>query len=131
MHALQEGGTAAKLLGMKCVEKAVDYIRDDAPASPELLTMLLTNVTTTEAGSCSLLQIGRGDLEGFHMSTPPPFSPAPNINCTLSALICQPVRACVGILHRTVLICHCCPTCIPQRRGMLFKRHGFCRLIRY
>lgn len=64
---MQDAGTAAKLLGIKCIEKAVDYIKDGNAASPELLTMLLTNVTTTEAGSCSLLQIGRGDLEGFHM----------------------------------------------------------------
>ncbi len=65
---LQDAGTAAKLLGIKCIEKAVDYIKDGgAAASPELLTMLLTNVTTTEAGSCALLQMGRGDLEGFHM----------------------------------------------------------------
>lgn len=41
--------------------------QEDATASPELLVMLLCNVTTTEQGSKQLLQIGRGDLEGFHM----------------------------------------------------------------
>lgn len=65
---LQDADTATKLLGMQCIEKSVDYIRDgSASASPELLTMLLTNVTTTEAGSERLLQIGKGDLEGFNM----------------------------------------------------------------
>jgi hypothetical protein len=29
--------------------------------------MLLCNVTTTEQGSKQMLQVGRGDLEGFHM----------------------------------------------------------------
>lgn len=65
---LQDADTATKLLGMQCIEKSVDYIRDGSvTASPELLTMLLTNVTTTEAGSERLLQIGKGDLEGFNM----------------------------------------------------------------
>lgn len=64
----QDTDTATKLLRMKCIEKSVDYIRDgSASTSPELLTMLLTNVTTTEAGSKQLLQVGKGDLEGFNI----------------------------------------------------------------
>lgn len=45
----------------------VDFWQEDATAAPELLVMLLCNVTTTELGSKQLLQIGLGDLEGFHM----------------------------------------------------------------
>ena len=41
--------------------------QEDATVSPELLVMLLANLSTTEPGSRLLLQIGRGDLEGFHM----------------------------------------------------------------
>ncbi len=42
-------------------------LQENATVHPELLIMLLCNVTTTEQGSERLLQIGRGDLEGFHM----------------------------------------------------------------
>lgn len=41
--------------------------QEDATAAPELLVMLLCNVTTMQQGSKQLLQIGRGDVEGFHM----------------------------------------------------------------
>ena len=42
-------------------------LQENATAAPELLIMLLCNVTTTEQGSKQMLQVGRGDLEGFHM----------------------------------------------------------------
>lgn len=42
-------------------------LQENATKSPELLVMLLCNVTTPEEGSKQLLQIGCGDLEGFQM----------------------------------------------------------------
>ena len=65
--SLQDAGIAEKLLGIGVIDKAVDYIREDVTSFPELLVMILANVTATEKGCKQMLQLGRGDLEGFHM----------------------------------------------------------------
>ena len=65
--SLQDAGIAEKLLGIGVIDKAVDYIREDVTSFPELLVMILANVTATEKGCEQMLQLGCGDLEGFHM----------------------------------------------------------------
>ncbi|KAG2501293.1 hypothetical protein HYH03_001093 [Edaphochlamys debaryana] len=55
------------LLELNVVDRVMEFVRDNMPHT-DLLTSLLANVTLSDQGCRSMLQIGRGPLEGLHMA---------------------------------------------------------------
>ena len=60
MHAqLQEAAAAERLRQARAIPRAMDYLRERATQHEGLLVMLLTNLTASEEGCRSLLQLER------------------------------------------------------------------------
>lgn len=47
--------------------RCADCLREGGSRQPDLLIKLLCNLTVEEDGAAELLQLGKGDLEGFNM----------------------------------------------------------------
>ena len=57
-----------ELVRLGAVARCMDWLREGgAPEHTALVVKLLCNLTTLGQGSKDLLQLGKGDLEGFNM----------------------------------------------------------------
>lgn len=63
----QDGRLRSELQRLGTVGRCADCLREGASRQPGMLIKLLCNLTLEEDGAAELLQLGRGDLEGFNM----------------------------------------------------------------
>lgn len=64
---LQEPPVQQKLLSLNAPARCMDYLRERSCLHPDLLIMLLANLTAAEEGAAALLQQGKGDMAGVNM----------------------------------------------------------------
>ena len=83
VNLAQEPAVQQALLEARTVGRCIDYINEKSCAHPDLLVMLLANLTAAEEGAAALLQLGQGPLEGLWVAMllrlfldPPPAAPA-------------------------------------------------------
>ena len=64
---LQEEQAAAQLVDLSVVGCCIEHLRDVELVHAALFGMLLSNVTLSQPGASSLLQLATPELQGRHM----------------------------------------------------------------
>ncbi|KAJ9528470.1 hypothetical protein QJQ45_020358 [Haematococcus lacustris] len=57
-----------QMLQMRVISRAMDMLKENNCQHPQLLVMLLNNLTTSEEGSSELLQLGHDKMQGLNMA---------------------------------------------------------------
>ena len=57
----------SELQRLGTVGRCADAVREGSSRHPDLIIKLLCNLTLEQAGAAELMQLGKGDLEGYNM----------------------------------------------------------------
>ena len=67
MRFLQGGDAVTQLLGLRAINRLMDFLQEGVCPHHDLLAMLLANLTAPQAGTDALLQVKDGAMAGLYL----------------------------------------------------------------